>query len=87
MYLIRLVRKPWVIFNFQEKFWKKSLIENSSLLFANICELQRLIEFKNHKYEQMRSDLELPDKEVEKTKTENKVLKNEVLNLKNQVNN
>ena len=45
------------------------------------------MEFINFKYEQMRSDLELTNKEMEKTKTANKMSKNEVLNLRNQVNN
>lgn len=56
-------------------------------LIATISELQRSMEFINHKYEQMRSDLELTNKEMDKTKIENKMLKGEVLNLRNQVNN
>ena len=45
------------------------------------------MEFINFKYEQKRSNLELSNKEMEKTKTENKMLNDEVQKLRNQVNN
>ena len=72
--------------HFSREVLKEILDRKLQPLIATISKLLRSMEFKNQRYEQMRSDLELTNKEMEKTKTENKMLKNEVLNLRNQVN-
>ena len=54
-------------------------------LLSTIGELQKSMDFINHKYELMKTELVTTTKELNSLKSENTLIKNELLNLQNEV--